>query len=88
MIHILTAKLSKKLFQITLLHFVFLPVIVLLRFVHARGPHADLFAVLFDLLLAVGLEQCLHTAELLFFVLFLFHEFNYYKLVKHAGLTQ
>ena len=55
---------------------------------HTRGPQAHLLAVLFNLLLAVGLEQSLHTAELLLFVLFLFHEFNHYKLVRHVGLTQ
>ena len=55
---------------------------------HTRGPQAHLLAVLFNLLLAIGLEQRLHTAELLLFVLFLFHRFNHYKLVRHVGLTQ
>lgn len=34
---------------------------------HQRRPHADLLAELFDFLLAVGLEQGFHAAELLFF---------------------
>ena len=55
---------------------------------HTRGPQAHLLAVLFNLLLAVGLEQRLHTAELSLFGFSLFHEFNYYKLVRHVGLTQ
>ena len=71
LLSILAAKLRKNLFQITLVHLVFLPIIVLFRLMHLRWPHTDLLAVLFDFLIPVGFEQRLHAAEFLLFVLFL-----------------
>ena len=59
------------------MHFVFLTVIVLLRLMHTRRPHADLLAIGLNLTLTVGLEQRLHAAELLFLGFLLFHEFNF-----------
>ncbi len=49
------------------MHFVFLSVVVLLRLMHLRRPHTDLFAVLRYFLLAVSLEQGFQVAELLLF---------------------
>ena len=66
----LTANLRKKLFQITLIHFVFLSVIVLLGLVHLRRSHTDLLAVLLDFLLAVGFEEGFQVTKLLFLGLF------------------
>ena len=37
-----------------------------------RWPHADLLAVLFDFLLAIGFEKGFYAAEMLLFGLFLF----------------
>ena len=65
-----STNLWKKLFHFTLINFVFLSVVVFLGLMHLRRPHADLLAILFDFLLAVGFEEEFQGAEVLLFGLF------------------